>query len=355
MNINKGISGEITWHSPSNIALVKYWGKKANQVPENPSLSFSLNNAITKTSIKYQAGTQDLKVKFIFENKENKAFEARIERYLQSLITELPWLDDLELIISSSNTFPHSAGIASSAAAMSSLALSIQTIQYNLEGLETGTDEFLATASHLARLASGSASRSVYGGFTTWGKIDNIKYSSDSFASPLPFMVHPSFTGIRDAILIIDSGEKEISSSKGHALMKDHPFAGARYSQAQSHIILILEALAEGDWDLFTRITELEALTLHALLMSSGSGITLMKPASLSVIDKIREFRKQQGLPVCFTLDAGPNIHLLYPENIEKQVKNFIEKELVKHCQAGQWIDDSIGAGPKLIQNSFIQ
>ena len=352
MRIPKDTTGEIVWHSPSNIALVKYWGKRNRQIPENPSLSFTLRNAISKTSVKYQHNKNGLNINFTFEGKHNQAFGLRIEKFLANMLPEYPWLNELELQIDSSNTFPHSAGIASSAAAMSSLALCIQTIKYNLEGRETGTDEFYKESSNFARLASGSASRSVYGGFTTWGEIKSYESSSDLYASKLPGDIDKSFKEIQDAILIIDSGEKQVSSSKGHALMQDHPFARARFQQANDNILLMMNALKEGNWDAFIEITELEAMTLHALIMSSASGVTLLRPSTLTAIEKIRKFRKQHGVPVCFTLDAGPNIHLLYPENSKNQVVDFINAELAMLCQGGKWIDDGVGPGPVLIQNN---
>jgi len=353
MKIGKDTVGEIIWRSPSNIALVKYWGKRDNQIPENPSLSFTLKDAVAISKMNYRFSPEGLSVHFVFDGKENKAFAARVEKYIQSLIPVKPLLNKLELHIDSKNTFPHSAGIASSAAGMSSLALCLNTIDCNLSKKSINNKEFFQEASNMARLASGSAARSVYGGFTTWGETDNLDDSSDNYASTLPFQVATQFSGIQDAILIINSGEKAISSSKGHATMKEHPFAKARYRQAGEHLKLMMKALEKGDWDQFITLTELEALTLHALIMSSDPGHSLLKPDTLAVIEKIRDFRKQQHLPVCFTLDAGPNVHLIYPGHIHEKIKPFIKEELLMHCQERQWIDDGIGTGPELLKNEL--
>jgi diphosphomevalonate decarboxylase len=352
IELRTGIRGEVAWESPSNIALVKYWGKRPHQIPQNPSLSFTLKNALARTKLTYAFDPGGMKVRFTFSGKENEAFGKRVEKYLTSLKETHPWLEYLNLEIDSENNFPHSAGIASSAAGLSSLALCLNSMNYNLAGLRPDRGEFLREASNLSRLASGSAARSVYGGYTTWGAIEGITGTSDNYSTPLPFTVHPEFMSIKDAILIIHSGEKTLSSSKGHDLLNEHPFAPARFKQAEVHTKLMMEALRKGDWNQFISITELEALTLHGLIMSSEKGHLLLKPGTLNVIEKIREFRQQEQLPLCFTIDAGPNVHLIYHEKIHETMHDFIESELKKYCQDGQWIDDGIGAGPELLQNT---
>jgi diphosphomevalonate decarboxylase len=343
--------GEVTWQSPSNIALVKYWGKRPNQIPQNPSLSFTLRNALAHTRLRYSFDPEGLKVRFSFAGKENETFGSRIERYIRGLAGHYPWFGDISFEIDSENNFPHSAGIASSAAGLSSLALCLNSMNYNLAGLKPDMDDFLMEASSMSRLGSGSASRSVYGGYTTWGEIEGVADTSDLYCSKLPFDVHPDFLGIEDAILIIHSGEKSLSSSKGHDLLNQHPFASARFEQARVHVKMMMEALRKGDWKQFISITELEALTLHGLIMSSERGHLLLKPETLSVLEKIRAFREQDQLPVCFTIDAGPNVHLIYHESIKQKVVDFIDAELKQHCQDGRWIDDGIGNGPEMIEN----
>jgi len=353
MKIGKDTYGEVVWHSPANIALIKYWGKRENQIPENPSLSFTLKNALAQTNVSYSFSEEGFMLDFTFEGKENSSFSNRIEKYLRGLIPVYPWLNQLALRIESKNTFPHSAGIASSAAGMSSLALCLNTINYNLAGKDLRSDNFLKEVSDLSRQASGSAARSVYGGFVSWGKTDHLQGSSNYHASALPFEVHKNFTNLCDTILITYAGKKSLSSSEGHDLMKGHPFSNARFVQANEHILNIVQALKDGDWERFISITELEAMTLHALIMSSVPAHTLLKPATLTIIEKIRLFREQHQLPVCFTLDAGPNVHMIYPEEIKEKILALIEKELLEHCQDRQYIDDGIGKGPEIIKNEF--
>jgi diphosphomevalonate decarboxylase len=105
-----------------------------------------------------------------------------------------------------------------------------------------------------------------------------------------------------------------------------------------------------GDLELFGEIVESEALTLHALMMCSKPSYTLMTPNTLSMIEAIRDFRESSKLPLYFTLDAGPNIHLLYPKKIQSKVQEFIELELKQFCENERVIYDQVGKGPKLIK-----
>ncbi|HSV75642.1 MAG TPA: hypothetical protein VLH37_01295, partial [Bacteroidales bacterium] len=149
-----------------------------------------------------------------------------------------------------------------------------------------------------------------------------------------------------DAILIADDSEKSVSSSQGHALMQNHPYRETRIAQAEKNINNLLHALKTGDESLFVEIVENEALSLHGLMMTSNPGFVLMKPATLAMIEKIRNFRKGTGINICFTLDAGPNIHLVYLEKDRQAVSEFIDKELAGLCKNGNWIDDMVGPGP---------
>jgi diphosphomevalonate decarboxylase len=128
--------------------------------------------------------------------------------------------------------------------------------------------------------------------------------------------------------------------------MDGNPYAPARYQTANQNTVELLKALQNGDLEHFIQITESEALQLHALMMSSNPSFILMKPNSLSIISAIQHFRKNTRIPICFTLDAGPNIHLLYPENYKEKVLDFIQNELIKWCQNEYWIDDKTGHGP---------
>jgi len=351
MSIFKNIQGKTGWRSPSNIALVKYWGKFGQQMPRNTSISLTLQEAFSETTIAYQpkkAGQEGLSMSFRFEGKENSAFEKKIRSFLESIRLHFPFLDALHLDIESSNSFPHSTGIASSASSMSALALCLCQIESELYG-GLRPHEFLEKASLIARLGSGSACRSIYPLAATWGKHPAIPFSSNEFATPVGDKVHEVFQNMRDSILIVSAEEKSVSSRAGHALMEGNPYADNRYQQANQHISQILSAMQQGDLEQWGSLVEKEALTLHALMMASEPPFILLKPNTLLMIESIKRYRQATKQQVYFTLDAGPNIHLLYPDNIALDVETYINQELLSYCEDGRVLHDRVGRGPHKI------
>jgi diphosphomevalonate decarboxylase len=335
----------VSWKSPSNIALVKYWGKTGRQLPMNPSVSMTLNSAVTETSLTASPldGNDSNLLDFYFNGLPNPSFGSRTANFLNSIHDIFPFLSQLRLRLDTHNTFPHSAGIASSASAFSALALCLCTLEEKLTGNKT--QDFFNKASYVARLGSGSACRSVFGGITLWGETPSFPASSDLFAIPVT-PLHKSYTSLRDAILLVSSKEKKVSSSGGHSRMESHPFAAARINQAHNNISGLLQALKDGDHASFIRITEHEAMTLHALMMTSEPGFILMEPETIRIINQIQQFREERNIRICFTLDAGPNVHLLYFEEDYEQVRKLIVECLLKNDKQNNWIDDKIGSGP---------
>jgi diphosphomevalonate decarboxylase len=325
--------------SHSNIAIIKYWGKHGDQLPNNPSLSLTLSKAYTTVELNYKPASA-MEVEYYFEGVRNAAFEVRVIRFLDRVKPFFSFIDHYSLRFESSNSFPHSTGIASSASSMSALAKCLVAMEEEVTGTIVSQVEMDKKASFIARLGSGSASRSVYDGWVSWGKTELIEGSSDEYATPLPFLVDPLFAHLRDAVLIVSSQPKSVSSSLGHALMDNHPFAHGRYQQANENLGKVIDAFASGDFETFAMVAENEALTLHGLLMTSSPDGLLLKSSTLSIIEAIRKFRKENSVRLCFTLDAGPNVHLLYPKCEREMIVPFIENILLPLCENKQWIDD---------------
>jgi len=338
-------SASVKWESPSNIALVKYWGKRENQIPENPSISFTLSNCKTITELTYtkKEGT-DFSFDVIFEGAKNAAFKPKIQTFFERVEGYLPFLRDYHFKIETSNTFPHSSGIASSASGMSALALCLMSVEKDL-GSDYSDEFFNKKASFLARLGSGSACRSIEGELVVWGETKSISDSSDLFGVKFTENVHPNFQNYQDAILLVDKGEKQVSSTVGHKLMYGHSFASKRFEQAHENLAELKEVLMNGNQKRFIEIVESEALTLHAMMMTSMPYFILMKPNTLQIINKIWEFRQSTGSNICFTLDAGANVHVLFPKAEQEKVYEFIKSELVAYCQNGHYICDRVGQG----------
>lgn len=353
------IEGRVAWKAPSNIALIKYWGKYGQQMPSNPSISFSLRTCVSQTEMFFQP-RKGGSVHFTLGGQPKEGFENRIEKFLDSVVDWYPWLAEYELDIRSSNSFPHSSGIASSASGFAALALCVQSADRQLrtamendaaphrsnpmEYLKDAT--FLRNASNLARLGSGSGCRSVYGGWVLWGAHPATPESRNEYAIAYKSDIHPVFADYRDTILLIHKGAKETGSTAGHKLMEGNPFAEARYRQAADRIPRLLGILASGDVEEFGILVESEALTLHALMMASEPSFMLMMPNTLAAISEIHAFRKQNGVPVHYTLDAGANLHVLYPAQHETEVMSLINNSLMHYCENQAYICDSVGTGP---------
>ena len=377
-NSSNVINGSATWKTPSNIALVKYWGKKEHQIPENTSISFTLDACFTITTLDYklkkrhaeldsasfdenlkrvqvdesqkETPSNDFNFEIYFEGAKKDDFKPKIEQFFKRIELYVPFLKEYDFKIESRNSFPHSSGIASSASGMSALALCVMSLEKEID--QTITEEYFnKKASFLARLGSGSASRSIEGELIVWGAHHEIKGSSNLYGVKFPFEVHENFKNYHDTILLVDEGEKQVSSTVGHQLMCNHPFANERFKQATTNISKISEVFQNGDLKRFIAIVESEALSLHAMMMTSSPYFILMKPNTLKIIHKIWNFRAKTNSNICFTLDAGANVHVLFPENEKEVVNNFITSELIQFCCKNLYICDRIGQGATQIPN----
>ena len=340
-NKNFNISSQtVSASCPSNIALIKYWGKYERQIPANPSISYTLNNCKTNTSMEFVAD-EKFSVQTFLSGNEEKKFAEKIEKYFRNIEEFLPWILKGKYVIKTENTFPHSSGIASSASGFGAIAKCLMELDQQFSGLQD-SDFKLRKASFLARLGSGSACRSLYDGLVVWGATKEVEDSSDLYALQYPNdQIHEIFKHFNDWVLLIHEGEKSVSSTVGHSLMNTNPYAERRFQEAHENFAVLKEILKTGDMQNFIKLVEHEALTLHAMMMMSEPAFILMKTGTLEVINKIWDYRKETGLPLFFTLDAGANVHLLFPANSkEATIKEFIVKELLQFTQNNGVVKD---------------
>lgn len=342
-NPNFNISNQtVSASCPSNIALIKYWGKYENQIPANPSISYTLNHCKTNTFMEFFAD-KEFSVQTYLAGNEEKKFAEKIEKYFKNIEDFLPWILKGKYIIRTENTFPHSSGIASSASGFGAIAKCLMDLDEQFSG-KIADDLKAKKESFLARLGSGSACRSLYNGLVVWGKTDEVEGSSDLYAVQYPNEeIHPIFKNFNDWVLLIHEGEKSVSSTVGHGLMKTNSYANRRFQEAHENFTILKEILKTGDLQNFIKLVEHEALTLHAMMMMSEPAFILMKTGTLEVINKIWNFRKETGLALFFTLDAGANVHLLFPEDSDSdKIKEFIVKELLHHTQNNGVVKDEM-------------
>ncbi|WP_313581262.1 diphosphomevalonate decarboxylase [Chishuiella sp.] len=335
--------GSVNAKSPSNIALIKYWGKKKNQIPTNSSISYTLTNSYTETELKFKKKQSDnFEVEVYLEGEKKNSFSPKIITFFERIIDYVPFLKGYKFTVHTHNSFPHSSGIASSASGMSALALCLVQIENNL-GANLSEEESLKKASFLARLGSGSACRSVFKGLVEWGENNFIKGSSDLYGTKYPDTeIHEVFKTFHDTILLIHEGQKSVSSTVGHNLMNNHPYAEHRFVEANENLEKLIPILKNGDVKAFGELVEHEALTLHAMMMMSNPAFILMKPNTVAALEKLWEYRRETDKQLFFTLDAGANIHLLYPASDALEIEIFIEKELKAFCQNGNYIKDKV-------------
>ena len=278
-----------------NIAFIKYWGNrdKAQRLPANGSISMNLAGLETRTSVNFSDLFQYDSL--ILNGREiTGAALQRVSDFLE-LVRQMAGNHSRAEVISESN-FPTGAGIASSAAGFAALAMAAaKAAGLNLD--ESGL-------SRLARRGSGSACRSIPAGFVEWqmGTGD-----ADSYAVSIAPAAHWDLV---DCIAIVSSDPKATGSAEGHALATTSPFQAARVADAPRRLETCRNAILQRDFAALAEIAELDSNLLHAVMMTSHPAVFYWQPASLTVMQAVREARAN-GLPVCYTVDAGPNIHVI--------------------------------------------
>lgn len=295
----------------SNIALIKYWGKSNHKynIPAGDSISITLKELATKTSINVLNNQN--RDSFILNNKTaNKIQAGKVKQFI-NLIRERNDFK-LPLEICSENNFPTSAGLASSASGFAALTLAAsRAIGLNLSPIEL---------SELARRGSGSAARSIFGGFVHMHRGNN-KNGSDAIAEQL-FDEH--YWDLRLLILVTSTKEKEISSTEGMNLTAHaSPYYEPWIQSTKIDIAEMKNAIVKKDFEKVGEFTEFSCLKMHALAMSANPGIIYWNENTVKLINKIRDLRKN-GLGIFFTIDAGPQVKVLcLPSDVQKTLNEF--------------------------------
>jgi diphosphomevalonate decarboxylase len=175
-----------------------------------------------------------------------------------------------------------------------------------------------------------------------FGESQYVEGSGDELAIPLAVNISPKFQTLQDRILITAAGSKSVSSSQGHQLMEKHPYRDIRYAQAKNNIGLLIESMTSGNWKRFSSVVEEEAMSLHALMINSESPYTLMNQNTWDIIHEIRKIREEKSVEITYTLDAGPNVHLIFPKSIEKEMDSLIREHLLQYCLDNRVINDHL-------------
>jgi len=288
---------KATATSNSNIAFIKYWGNRdhALRLPVNNSISMNLDGLYSRTTVTFDpALAEDVIVlgNTVQSREASRRVVAQLDRVRQMANLAA------RARVDSQNNFPTGAGIASSASGFAALALAASTAA----GLDLSEREL----SILARLGSGSASRSIPAGFVEW-QMGTTADGSDSFAFSL---AAPDHWALVDCIALVSVEHKAVGSTGGHALAHTSPLQEARLEDTSRRLPRCRQALLNRDFEKFAAVVEEDSTMMHAIMMTSRPPLFYWQSATLTIMQAVSDWRAG-GLPACFTIDAGPNVHVL--------------------------------------------
>ena len=315
-----------------NIAFIKYWGNRDNilRLPVSGSISMNLDGLFTRTSVKFQTS---LSADTLIIN-GNEVTGKGLDRvsYILDIIRGMADIYDHAEVLTENN-FPSGAGIASSASAFAALALAGS----KAANLDLSEPEL----SRLARRGSGSASRSIPSGFVEW-QMGTTEEDSFSFS-----IAEPDHWELVDCVAIVSASHKKTGSTEGHAIAPTSPLQDARVADASRRLDICRNAILNKDFDAFASIVELDSDMMHSVMMTSTPALHYWSPASLAVMSAVRQWR-DEGLSVCYTVDAGPNIHVICPAS-ESQT---VDKKLREIKGVTNVLVAKAGGAAKTITNS---
>ncbi|MBY7649961.1 MAG: diphosphomevalonate decarboxylase [Candidatus Liberibacter europaeus] len=307
----------------SNIALCKYWGKRDNylNLPINNSLSISLGHLGTYTHITAINSNED----HITLNGKVMSPDSIFFKRTIKFCNLFRQFEKVKFLIETSNNIPTKAGLASSASGFAALTLALFRLYSIPEKSEI--------LSRVARLGSGSACRSFYQGFSEW--IRGIeKNGIDSFA----IQFNNDWHDLRIGLLKIIKTEKKVGSSEAMDLTRQNsPFFTEWTKQATKDLINIKQAIIDQDFVKFGEISENNALKMHATMIASNPTILYWQEKTITDMKRIWQAR-EESIPVYFTLDAGPNLKLLFTKNTEYLIKKkFPEIMIINPLDNYKW------------------
>ncbi len=307
--------------APANIAFIKYWGKKdaALRLPWNDSISMNLSQAFTTTSVEFSSN---------FIKDEVKGLEGEEVAHVSKHLDRLRKIKGSTLFarVDTLNTFPKSSGIASSASGFAALTVAAVSAL----GLSLSEKELTI----LARLGSGSACRSIPDGFVEWIA------SEDSDKSYAHSLYLDFYWDLRDVLVIVQTEKKKISSSAGHEAATSSPFFHARLMSLPERVERVKEGLKKKDLGILGPAIEEDCVNMHAVMMTQTPALFYWNGATMNIIQSVIGWR-EEGLPVYFTIDAGPNVHLICEEkdaqNVARKVRQLagVKKVIVNKPAQG--------------------
>lgn len=289
--------------APSNIAFIKYWGKKDEilRLPENGSISMNLSNLTTATTVEFNKSFKEDEI--IINNQKEEIAESRTIKHLDR-IRKIANINYKAKVVTNNN-FPTGTGLSSSASGFAALTVA----GAKAAGLNLSKKEL----SILARQGSGSACRSIPDGFVKWldGNTSETSYAISLFSE--------NYWDIVDVVAVVSKNKKEVSTTEGQKLAGSSPFFPIRLERIKEKIKLIRKYMMNKDFIKFGELVEAEALELHAIMLTSTPSLIYLLPGSLRIMHLIKKWR-QEGLQVYFTVNTGQDIHLICQKKDAEEV-----------------------------------
>ncbi len=291
-----------------NIALIKYWGNRdqALRLPANGSISMSLSGLYTRTQVTFDPDLRQDQLQLNGQVVSGPPLE-RVSTMLER-VRCLAGIQVFAMVVSENN-FPMGSGIASSASAFAALALAASTAA----GLTLSEMDL----SRLARTGSGSACRSIPGGYVEWQAGEN---DLDSYAYSI---APPEHWDLVDCIALVSAAHKLTGSTQGHALADTSPLQAARVAGAPNRLGLCRKAILERDFEALSQVAELDSNLMHAAMMTSNPPLLYWQPPTIAIMQAVTEGRKA-GWPICYSVDAGPNVHVLCPADFAQRTADWL-------------------------------
>lgn len=289
---------KATVRAGSNIAFIKYWGVSdaALHIPLSNSISMTLADAFTTTTVEWHPKSELSQDEITLDGvRLDSSAAQRLTRHLDHL-RRLAQTDDRARVMSKNN-FPMASGIASSASGFTALTVAgAASLGLRLDATQL---------SAIARLGSGSASRSLFGGFVEW------EMGHDHESSVAHQLYPTEHWELYDIVAVLSSQPKKTSSAHGHTLAQSSPLCQARIDRMESALAEVREAITKRDINQLGPVIEEDALMMHAVMMTGTPALFYWQPSTLAVIQAVRQWREEEGMAVYFTIDAGPNLHLI--------------------------------------------
>jgi len=326
--------------APSNIAFLKYWGKEDEKLqwPSNNSLSMTLSECQTFTKAYAREGLEKFSFKKEEGNKQDNSFNLKVIKHLEFLKKKYQFPSFLE--VSTHNNFPTASGVASSASGFAALTLAAIAAWTESSSFEELEEKGFSreTLAHLARVGSGSAGRSLFGGYVVWEK--GASSEEQRFRSFLP----KSHWDLADTIVILSQEEKSLSSREAHKRVPTSPLFSVRLSGLCERQMLFAQALEKKDIKSLGALLEAESLEIHFILMTAMEPFSYLKDNTLEFLSWLRNLRQETHLEVYFTIDAGANVHVICELSEREKFLFYLKRDFPKTS----FLLDRVGDGPKL-------